>query len=193
MKLRKSSGEPMLIASTSRHQALLDRRPERLRDVGRATPPSTSVPGTRRRRAPAPSRAPRRRPTGGRRRSPCRRSRRRCADRTCTAGGCVAIVFHMPWKVPVEPVKCRPANAGLREDRIADLAAASRARSSPRPGGSPASIEDLHDVVVRRGSTSRPASRAPCCPSAPATVGRLPPMAVKLNGVTAKTKPSSGR
>ena len=30
-------------------------------------------------------------------------------------------------------------------------------------------------------------------PISAALVGRLPPIAVKLNGVTAKTKPSSGR
>ena len=44
-----------------------------------------------------------------------------------------------------------------------------------------------------RAPRSTPASRRRCCPSAPASSVRLPPIAVKLNGLTAKTKPSSGR
>jgi hypothetical protein len=47
------------------------------------------------------------------------------------------MVFHMPWKTAVEPVKCTPAKVG-RASRSAVIAAGSPAMKFTTPGGSPA-------------------------------------------------------
>ena len=54
-------------------------------------------------------------------------------------------------------------------------------------------LEERAACTRRRAPGSRPASTRPCCPSVPGTSAGCAPIAVKLNGVSAKTKPSSGR
>ncbi len=90
---------------------------------------------------------------------------------------------HRPWKTAVEPVKCSPANSGWLS------ATSDSSRPWPvtmlmTPGGIPAS-----------SSSSIVSWAASCCecdgfhttvlPISAGAVGRLPAMAVKLNGVTA--------
>src|SRR5512140_61591 len=93
------------------------------------------------------------------------------------------IVSHIELKTPVEPVKCTPARSGW-VSATADTAAASPGTKLMTPGGRPASTiswnmyhDDSMDAVAGFQRTVLPMS-------AGADV-RLPPIAVKLNGVTA--------
>ena len=96
------------------------------------------------------------------------------------------------WNTGVEPVKWTPASSGLASAASPIVGAGAvdevdHAVGQARPRAAAASCS------APRARRSRRASRRPCCPSAPGARGRFPPIAVKLNGVTAKTKPSSGR
>src|SRR4051794_28214059 len=99
--------------------------------------------------------------------------------------------FQRCWKVPVEPVKWMPASSGCGT-ATSDTAPPLPVTRLMTPGGRPAA------------SSSRIVQcAASCCvgdgfhttvlPISAGATGRLPAMAVKLNGVIARTKPSSGR
>src|SRR5256885_15449823 len=60
------------------------------------------------------------------------------------------------------------------------------------PGGSPAASYNLIRKYAEYAAVDA-GFQTTVFPISAALVGRLPPIAVKLNGVTAKTKPSSGR
>src|ERR671935_1088190 len=101
------------------------------------------------------------------------------------------IVFHIDWKTGVEPVKCTPARSGLASagSPIAEPEPYTRLIT---PGGSPASSNSFMRKCAEYAAVEAGFQRT-VFPISAALVGRLPAMAVKLNGVTAKTKPSSGR
>src|SRR3954447_21705443 len=101
------------------------------------------------------------------------------------------IVVHIDWKTGVEPVKCTPARSGL--------ASAGSPISAPEPytrlitpGGRPASSYSFIRKCALYAAVDA-GFQMTVLPISAADVGRLPAIAVKLKGVTAKTKPSSGR
>src|SRR6059058_356020 len=101
------------------------------------------------------------------------------------------IVFHIDWKTGVEPVKCTPARSGL--------ASAGSPISAPEPytrlitpGGKPACSKSFIRKCAEYAAV-KAGFQTTVFPMSAALPGRLPPIAVKLNGVTAKTNPSSGR
>ena len=91
----------------------------------------------------------------------------------------------------VEPVKCRPAKSGSASATSLTAAAVTG--------------DHVDDARRQPGRLEQPHvwCAASCCvtdgfhttvlPISAGAVGRLPAMAVKLNGVIATTKPSSGR
>ena len=102
-----------------------------------------------------------------------------------------AIVRHIEWKVSVEPVKWMPANSPLANTGLPT--------SPPRPGtklmtpgGRPAASSSLSTYQFERIEVEA-GFQSTVLPISAGELGRLAPIAVKLNGVTAKTKPSSGR
>ena len=101
-------------------------------------------------------------------------------------------VFQIEWKTSVEPVKWIAGEVVARQHRVADRGAAAGqevddARRQARL------LEQLQRPVRReRGGRGRlpehdVAHQRPGCEA------RFAPIAVKLNGLIAKTKPSSGR
>src|SRR5258708_38034191 len=97
----------------------------------------------------------------------------------------------MPWKTGVEPVKWTPASSGL--------ASAAGPISPPEPytrlitpGGSPASSR-RRSVYQAETAAVDAGFHTIVFPRSAGDVVRFAPIAVKLNGLTAKTKPSSGR
>jgi hypothetical protein len=102
-----------------------------------------------------------------------------------------AIFFHSALKVGVEPVKWSPAKSRL--SKHASLTGAPRpGKKLMTPSGSPASRRMLNtcqlaSMLVPEGFQS---TTLPICAGVD---GRLEPMAKKLKGVMASTKPSSGR
>src|SRR3954471_5411933 len=101
------------------------------------------------------------------------------------------IVFHIDWKTGVEPVKCTPARSALARagSRIADPEPETRLMT---PGGSPAASYSFIRKCAEYAAVDAGFHRT-VFPISAALVARLPPIAVKLNGLTAKTNPSSGR
>ena len=100
-------------------------------------------------------------------------------------------VSHMPLKTSVEPVKWMPARLGARDRRAADGGAGAVDKVDDSVGQA-GRLEEAHVVVRgerggRRGLPHDRAAHQRRCR------GRFPPMQLKLNGLTAKTKPSSGR
>src|SRR5579885_865516 len=100
-------------------------------------------------------------------------------------------VFHIELKTPVEPVKWMPARCSL--------ARAGSPTSAPfpytrlmTPGGSPASSYSFISQYAEYAAVEA-GFHTTVFPISATEVGRFAPMAVKLNGVTAKTNPSSGR
>src|SRR5436305_3040054 len=97
----------------------------------------------------------------------------------------------MPLNTAVDPVKWIPARVRL--------ASAGSPTSAPEPytrlitpGGSPASSKSFIRKYAEYAAVDA-GFQTTVFPMSAAEVGRLPAMAVKLNGVTAKTNPSSGR
>ena len=93
------------------------------------------------------------------------------------------IVSHMLLKTAVDPVKCTPARSRCAS-ATSEIAAGSPGTKLITPGGSPASsricrMYHADNIAVAPGFQS---TVFPINAGAP---GRLPPMAVKLNGVTA--------
>ena len=101
------------------------------------------------------------------------------------------IVFHMLLNTLVEPVKCTPAKSQCAS-AMSEIIAASPGMKLITPGGSPASSSSS---IVYHDDSSAVADgfQITTLPIIAGALGRLPPIAVKLNGVTAYTKPSSGR
>src|SRR5271157_954974 len=100
-------------------------------------------------------------------------------------------VFHICWNTTVEPVKWIPASSGE--------ASAGSPTSAPEPttrlitpGGSPAAMSTR--MIAHAEYTAVEAGfHSTVLPISAGEVGRLPPIEVKLNGVTANTNPSSAR
>src|SRR5262245_15647832 len=101
------------------------------------------------------------------------------------------IVFHIDWKTGVEPVKCTPARSGLASvgSPISDPEPYTRLIT---PGGRPASSNSFIRKCAEYAAVDAGFQRT-VFPISAALPGRLPEIAVKLKGVTANTKPSSGR
>src|SRR6185312_13280843 len=100
-------------------------------------------------------------------------------------------VFHIDWNTVVLPVKWMPPRSAC-ESAISETMIGSPGTKLITPGGSPASMSSFivyHDE--RMAAFDGFQSEVP--PISAGAVGRFPPIAVKLNGVTAYTKPSSPR
>ncbi len=94
-----------------------------------------------------------------------------------------ATVFHRPLKTAVLPVKWTPARSRLASARLL-ISRGSPGTKLITPGGSPASSRtrkryQLDSIAVAAGFHSTP------LPISAGAVDRLPPIAVKLNGVMA--------
>ena len=100
-------------------------------------------------------------------------------------------VFHMPWKTGVEPVKWMPARCSLARAGSPTAAPEPETRLIT-PGGRPASSNSFMRKCALTAAVEA-GFQTTVLPISAAEVGRFPAIAVKLNGVTAKTKPSSGR
>src|SRR5450759_244268 len=93
------------------------------------------------------------------------------------------IVSHMELKTPVEPVKCTPARSGC-DSATLEIAAESPATKLMTPGGRPASV--INWYMYQAESMAVPAGfHSTTLPMSAGADERLPPIAVKLNGVTA--------
>src|SRR5438445_9871443 len=101
------------------------------------------------------------------------------------------IVFQIDWKTGVEPVKWTPARSGLARAG-SPIAAPDPYTRLMTPGGSPAASYSRSRKYAEYAAVDA-GFQTTVLPISAALVGRLPPIAVKLKGVTAKTKPSSGR
>src|SRR6185437_6850665 len=96
-------------------------------------------------------------------------------------------VFHMPLKTAVEPVKWMPARSRL--------ASAGSPTSAPlpytrliTPGGRPASSYSFISHHAEYAAVDA-GFQTTVLPIIATELGRFAPIAVKLNGVTAKTNP----
>src|SRR3972149_2711722 len=100
-------------------------------------------------------------------------------------------VSHIPWNVAVEPVKCTPA-------RSAEASAGSPTWAPEpgtmltTPGGSPAASR-ISMMKCAAYTADDAGFQTTVFPMSAGAVGRFPAIDAKLNGVTAKTNPSSGR
>ena len=101
------------------------------------------------------------------------------------------IVFHIELKTAVEPVKWTPARSGLARAASPILAPGPWTRLIT-PGGRPASVRSCIRKCAEYAAVLAGFQRT-VLPISAALAGRLAPIAVKLNGETARTKPSSGR
>src|SRR5438132_11209616 len=101
------------------------------------------------------------------------------------------IVFQIDWKTGVEPVKWTPARSGLARAG-SPIAAPEPYTRLMTPGGSPAASYSLIRKYAEYAAVDA-GFQTTVFPISAALVGRLPTIAVKVNGVTAKTKRSSGR
>src|SRR5213596_3642327 len=101
------------------------------------------------------------------------------------------IVFHMSLKTSVLPVKCTPARSRC-ESRTFEIIGASTATKLMTPGGMPAASYSFirwyaEYIALDAGFQTT------VLPIRAGAVGRLAAIEVKLNGVTAYTKPSRPR
>ena len=101
------------------------------------------------------------------------------------------IVFHIELNTAVLPVKWTPASDGCTSAWL-EMAVASPGTKLITPGGSPASIRVCITYHEERTAVDAGFQTTPHPMSAGAP-DRLPPIAVKLNGETAYTNPSSPR
>ena len=100
-------------------------------------------------------------------------------------------VSHIAWNVVVEPVKWIPARSGEASAGSPTSAPAPGTRLMT-PGGSPAASR-ISMMKWAAYTAVEAGFQITVFPMIAAAVGRLPPIEVKLNGVTAKTNPSSDR
>src|SRR5882672_6518705 len=101
------------------------------------------------------------------------------------------IVFHIDWKTGVEPVKWTPARSGLARAG-SPISAPDPYTRLMTPGGRPAASKSFIRKCAEYAAVDA-GFHTTVFPIRAALPGRFPPIAVKLNGVTAKTNPSSGR
>src|SRR5436309_15605012 len=100
-------------------------------------------------------------------------------------------VFHMPLKTSVEPVKWIPASSGLASAAFPIVEPEPNTRLMT-PSGSPAACS----TRIRKYAENAAVDAGFHTIVLPMSAGddeRLPPMHVKLNGLTATTDPSAGR
>src|SRR4249919_1918530 len=100
-------------------------------------------------------------------------------------------VFQIEWKTSVDPVKCTPARCSLASTGSPISAPLPYTRLIT-PGGRPASSSRRIVQYAEKAAVEAGFQMIVLPISAGLTV-RLAPIAVKLKGLTAKTKPSSGR
>src|SRR5438874_207661 len=100
-------------------------------------------------------------------------------------------VVQAGWQTSVEPVKSIPARCSLASTGSPIWAPLPKTRLIT-PGGRPASSSSF---IVQYAETAAVEAgfQTTVSPISAGLVERLAPMAVKLNGLIAKTKPSSGR
>src|SRR3954453_5465001 len=101
------------------------------------------------------------------------------------------IVRQIEWKTPVEPVKWTPASSGLAR-AAAPISAPGPNTRLITPGGSPASSR-IRIVIQAESAWVEAGFQTTVLPIIAGEVVRLAPIAVKLNGLIAKTNPSSAR
>src|SRR5215831_18680403 len=100
-------------------------------------------------------------------------------------------VRHRCWKVTVDPVKWMPARSRCGSATV-DTACPSPVTRLITPGGIPAA-SSRRIVTCADSCWVGDGFHTTTLPSRAGAVGRLPAIEVKLNGVIARTKPSSGR
>ena len=101
------------------------------------------------------------------------------------------IVRQIEWNTPVDPVKWTPASSGLESATSPSSEPGPKTRLIT-PGGRPASSRSR--IVYQAESACVDAGfHTTVFPMSAGEVVRFAPIAVKLNGLIAKTKPSSGR
>src|SRR5919204_3744417 len=100
-------------------------------------------------------------------------------------------VFQIEWKTSVEPVKWTPAKCSLARTASPISAPLPKTRLIT-PGGRPASSRSFI-VQYAEYAAVEAGFQMTTSPITAGLVDRLAPIAVKLNGEIAKTKPSSGR
>ena len=94
-------------------------------------------------------------------------------------------------KIAVEPVNERPANSGLAI-AVSETVCPDPFTTLITPGGRPASSRTRMLTALLSADFSE-GFQTTVLPIRAGVEGRFTPMAVKLNGVSARTKPSSGR
>src|SRR3954471_11882508 len=99
--------------------------------------------------------------------------------------------FQIEWKTPVEPVKCTPARCSLASTGSPTVAPLPGTKLTT-PGGSPASSSSFN-IQYDEYAAGEAGFQSTLLPISAGLDVRLAPIAVKLNGLIAKTKPSSGR
>src|SRR5262245_603501 len=101
------------------------------------------------------------------------------------------IVCQIEWNTDVEPVKWTPPSSGL-SSAAAPISAPEPKTRLITPGGSPASSSSR--IVYQADNACVDAGfQTTVFPISAGEVVRFAPIAVKLKGLIAKTKPSSGR
>ena len=100
-------------------------------------------------------------------------------------------VFQIEWKTSVEPVKWIPARCSLASTG-SPTAAPLPGRKLTTPGGRPASSSSF-SVQYDESAAVEAGFQSTTSPISAGLETRFAPIAVKLNGLIAKTKPSSGR
>src|ERR1700760_1777430 len=103
---------------------------------------------------------------------------------------CSPTVRHRCWKVAVEPVKCTPASCGCGS-ATSETAWPSPVTMLITPGGRPAASNSRIVKWAENGWVGD-GFQITVLPISAGAEGRLAAIEVKLNGVTAYTKPSSG-
>ena len=101
------------------------------------------------------------------------------------------IFFQISWKTLVEPVKWIPAKCGLANSASV-IIAASPCSTLITPSGKPAFL-NTSTIILAENTCEALGFQITTLPIRAALAGRLPEIAVKLNGVTAYTNPSNGR
>src|SRR2546423_7368988 len=98
-------------------------------------------------------------------------------------------VFHIHWNTGVEPVKWTPARSRWAS-AVAPISAPEPWTRLITPGGSPAS-SNRRSVYQAESAAVDAGFQTTVLPISAGEDVRFAPIAVKLNGLTAKTNPSS--
>src|SRR5215211_5885531 len=100
------------------------------------------------------------------------------------------IVRQIDWNTPVDPVKWTPASSGLAR-AASPISAPGPNTRLITPGGRPAS-SSRRSVYHADSAAVEAGFHTTVLPISAGDVVRFAPIAVKLNGLIAKTNPSSG-